>query len=272
MGAGERPFFVAEEFRFQNLSGNRAAVDRNKRACRAGGILVERVGNQLLAGARLTHDQHRRTGWRRDPCPFEKLFHRRRVADDALEPEALFEPLAQPPVFVGQDPTLELQLNPLPQLLHLDRFGQIVVRPLLQRRHRGIDVGVRRDQEKREEGVVGANRAQELVPVHPRHANIGDDGVHRIALGKPLEGLFGGWKGTQGVAHAFQGAGHRVARPVVVIHQKNHCRHVISQTSRASAPTRFHRGFRIRASSPCRACCPRSRRPRERWSFSKPTL
>ena len=58
---------------------------------------MDRIGHELLAGARLADDQHRRSGRGDDTKAFQQLVHRRRVTDNALEAEALVEPLAQPP-------------------------------------------------------------------------------------------------------------------------------------------------------------------------------
>jgi hypothetical protein len=58
IGARERAARVAEQLVFQERVGERAAVDRDERERRAPAEVVDRVGDQLLAGAGLARDQH----------------------------------------------------------------------------------------------------------------------------------------------------------------------------------------------------------------------
>ena len=130
-------------------------------------------------------------------------------------------------ILVRQHPTLQLQLYPLPQLLHLDRFDHVIVSPLLQGRHRVLDIGVGGHQQKRQLRILGTNRTQELVAVHPRHPDVGNDRIHGLTLAQALERLLGGGEGVEGVSNALQGPLHRVAGPIVIVHKKNHCRHLL---------------------------------------------
>ncbi len=81
------------------------------------------------------------------------------MADDALETKALFESLAQSTVFIRQYASFELKLNPLSQLLHLDRFCEVIVGALLERGHGVFHIGIGGDQKERQVGVLGANFA-----------------------------------------------------------------------------------------------------------------
>ena len=62
LGAGESPPFVSEQFRFKQLGGNRRAVDRHKRAIAARAKGMQGARHQLLAGAGLAGNDHRRIG------------------------------------------------------------------------------------------------------------------------------------------------------------------------------------------------------------------
>ena len=70
--AGERALLVAEDLALEQRLGNRRAVDRHKRKRRARAELVDRLRDQLLAGARLAGDEHRRA-------------RRRRLLDDLVD-------------------------------------------------------------------------------------------------------------------------------------------------------------------------------------------
>ena len=62
--AFERALGVAEEFAFEQLGRDRRAIDPDQRPVAAAARLVDRARHQLLAGAGLAGDQHRRIGWR----------------------------------------------------------------------------------------------------------------------------------------------------------------------------------------------------------------
>ena len=64
-GAGERPFLVPEELRFDQLLGNRRAVHLDEPLAAAQAVAMDRARDQLLAGAALALQQHGRVGRRR---------------------------------------------------------------------------------------------------------------------------------------------------------------------------------------------------------------
>ena len=60
MSAGERALLVAEQLRLNQTGGQRAAVDRHERPAPARRMVVDRAGDELLAGTAFAADQHRR--------------------------------------------------------------------------------------------------------------------------------------------------------------------------------------------------------------------
>jgi len=60
------PFFVAEQLGFDQLVGNRTAVDGDKRRVLTRAVIVNRAGNQFLARAGFADDEGGRIG-RRNP-------------------------------------------------------------------------------------------------------------------------------------------------------------------------------------------------------------
>ena len=54
---GERPLFMAEQFRFQRVSGKRRTADFDERVLAAGAVLVDGIGDQLFARSALAQDQ-----------------------------------------------------------------------------------------------------------------------------------------------------------------------------------------------------------------------
>ena len=82
-GAGERAARVAEELRFEHALGERAAVDRHERARRAPAVRVDRARDELLAGAAVADDEHRRGGVGRVRNLLVDRQHAGRAADQA---------------------------------------------------------------------------------------------------------------------------------------------------------------------------------------------
>jgi hypothetical protein len=88
---------------------------------------VNRLRDELLAGARFAENQHRRRRWR---GLFEDLIeraHRRTVADDAAEPAAIVQLPPQRLVlallFVQFGDAFEQPL----QLVRIERLGQVIL-------------------------------------------------------------------------------------------------------------------------------------------------
>ena len=87
-GAGEGALLVTEQFRLQQVVGDRAAIDRDERAVGAAAVGVDDLGHQLLASAALTVDQHRQVGRRRLLGDFQGFEQARIVAEGTFEDEA----------------------------------------------------------------------------------------------------------------------------------------------------------------------------------------
>ena len=106
--AGERALLVAEELRFDQRVGQRRAAHLHERLLGAQRVVVDGVRDQLLAGARLAADEHRRVRLRdlRDLLVHQP--RRTAGADDVGEVVALAQLLPQVGVLVEQPPPLLL--------------------------------------------------------------------------------------------------------------------------------------------------------------------
>ena len=83
--AGEGPLLVAEELAFEQCLGDGGAVDRDERRRGAPAQLVDRLRQQLLAGAALAEQQYRNVG-RRDLFDVaQHLQHFRAARDDSVD-------------------------------------------------------------------------------------------------------------------------------------------------------------------------------------------
>src|SRR5262249_12488235 len=82
-GAGERAFRMAEEFRFQKLGWDVAAIDRDELpGLGAWAGEMDRARDDLFAGARFAGDQHCRTSRRDLLDQVVNFAHRDRMSHD----------------------------------------------------------------------------------------------------------------------------------------------------------------------------------------------
>ena len=82
--AGERSSFVTEELAFEQVLGDRGAVERDEGSCAARTLLVDRARDQLLAGSRLTQDQDAGGGRRNLSDPAAHAEHRWALRDERV--------------------------------------------------------------------------------------------------------------------------------------------------------------------------------------------
>ncbi len=84
--AGEGAALVAEQFGLDQRMRDGAAVDRDEGHGGASRLAMQRLRGELLAGAGLAGDEHRRLGHRRLAQRAREHAHGRALADDAVEP------------------------------------------------------------------------------------------------------------------------------------------------------------------------------------------
>ena len=84
-GTGERPPFVPEEFAFEEVLHDRAAVDRDKRPAGTLAVEVDRPRDELFPCPALAVDQHRSVRHRHLFDRVEDPLHGRALTDDLVE-------------------------------------------------------------------------------------------------------------------------------------------------------------------------------------------
>ena len=85
--AGERAAHVAKQFALEQRFDNRRAIDGDESALAPRPETMERLGDQLLARAGFSGDQHRSRVRRETPHRIEQLLHARTSTDQAIELE-----------------------------------------------------------------------------------------------------------------------------------------------------------------------------------------
>ena len=158
-----------------SVSGIAAQLIATNGARRARAQLVNRLRDQLLAGAGLAEDQHR---GRRRRGLLEHLIqraHRRAVADDAAEAAAIVQLPPQRLVLALLLVDLGEPLEQALQLVRIERLGEVILGAGLDRFDRRVDGALRGQQDHLDVVDLGLQRLQQLDAAHARHDQIGDD-------------------------------------------------------------------------------------------------
>ena len=146
---------------------------------------MNRAGDELLAGAAFPGDQDRRPARRGLNDQVEHLLHPRTAPDDAREPLVLrLQGLSQRGVLRHQLPPLDGVADDDQHLVVLERLGDVVERPALHRRDRGLDRREGRDHENRQVVVELLELLERGEPVHAGHHHVDDDRVERKRAGQ----------------------------------------------------------------------------------------
>src|SRR6185503_7701017 len=99
------------------------AVDRHERALAAAALLVDRSRHELLAGAALARDHHRRRAVGDLPDGVEDVEHLPALADEGLERALLAQLTPEGLVLVLQPLALERVRDRQADLVELERLG-----------------------------------------------------------------------------------------------------------------------------------------------------
>ena len=171
-GAGEGALDVAEQGALEQFAGHRPGVHGDERPVAALRVVVDRLGDQLLAGAALAADQDVALGRRGPADQVEHLADRPALADDAVEPLALSQLLLEVAVLGGQATALQALADGEPDLFVLERLGQVVEGALPHRLDRALDGGVGGDHDDDLVRVALADAAHDLPAVHVRQHQV----------------------------------------------------------------------------------------------------
>ena len=182
---------------------------------------MDRARDQLLAGARLAIDRHRRLGGRDAIDHGEDLAHALRSADEIAV--ALRGLVAEVGVLVGQAATLALRGAQLEGALHLEahhlgleRLDEKVEGAELHRLDRGLHGAEGGDDHRRAVGILLFDLGEHVDAGEPVHLEVADDEVGR-RFDEALQ-TFGPRRGTDGrVPHLADDVRDAVADGLVVV-------------------------------------------------------
>ena len=183
---GERPALVAVQLALEQRLGDRAAIELHERSAGPGALVVQVARHELLAGAGLAVDQHRR-GARlgRALEPRQRVLEPVRIADDL---QLAGRALAQPAHLEAQSRMLERPVEHDAQVAQVGRLEHEVVGAELDRAHRLLHGAVPGQHDDRQRGIGVAQVFQ-----HPQAVLVAELQVehHRVdaALAHRLERL-----------------------------------------------------------------------------------
>ena len=150
-------------------------------------VVVERAGDELLAGARFAANEHRRVALRDLLDDVEHVPQPGARSDDLVEVVDVLLGPAQVLEVVLDAPQLERLLDLDLHLLDLERLLHVVEGPDLHRLDGGVHRAERRHQDDGRRRVQRARRAEDVHAVAPAHLEVAQHDVE-VAVVQPLDG------------------------------------------------------------------------------------
>ena len=171
-GAGERPFFVAEQFAFDEFARDRRHVQRNERTVAALAEIVQCARHQFLAGAGFSGNHYGQVGGHDARDHPINVLHRRRSTDQG---QLLLDRAgARSRRGVGQR-----AVHDRGQGVQIEWLRQVLKRAAFGRAHRGHQRALRTHDDDLQRRSRLADPRNEIQPVAVGHKHIGD---HEIAV------------------------------------------------------------------------------------------
>jgi len=178
--AGERSFFVPEQFRFNQLRRDRSAVQRDERAARPRTALMQRAGYELFSGASLAENADARfTGG-------YALHLRHHAAHGFTLPDDLVfaEAALQVAILAFQASEPQRVLHGEKQFFGGDRLLQKIERPQARSSNRHLDVRLARHHDHRSRHSLRLEFFEKSESVFAGHYHVRKNQVEGLRLGQ----------------------------------------------------------------------------------------
>jgi hypothetical protein len=163
---------VSEEFALQQLRRDGAAVERNEELVAARGELVDRPGDQILAGPGFAGDENGAARRRDLANQIVDALHGGRAALDLFDPGRLLGDLAEITILPLVPRQLERSPDQAFENVDVEGLAQVVDGSELHCLDGGLDRSVGRQHDHGHAFVELAQLAHELDSVDPRHLQI----------------------------------------------------------------------------------------------------
>ena len=217
--AGERAALVAEQHALGELARNRRQVHRDERRLRIARLAVDQPRQQLLAGAALAEDQHRRRQLRDLVHQIDDVARIAARADDEFALGLVGDLRRQRHHLTIQVLALAGVADDRAQLVVVEVLGDVVIRAVLHRLHGGFDLVDRRDHDHFDQAVVFLDDAEDFEAADAGQPNVEEhqidvvfvqDRERRFAAGDP-----------QDPELALEDRGQRIPHALVVVDDEN---------------------------------------------------
>jgi hypothetical protein len=173
-GAGEGAFDVAEQLGLEEGLGECAAAHFDERFVPSRRAVVDRPGEEGLAGAALAGHQDRGAAVGDGLDEVEDLEHLVVVADDVLEAEPEVELLLQGLVLEDEGLLADGLLDRDADFVVDDRLREVVERAELDRLDGALDRAVARDHDGHDVGEAALEGAEEFGGLDAGHVDVGE--------------------------------------------------------------------------------------------------
>jgi hypothetical protein len=174
--AGERAALVAEQLGFEQVLRDRRGVDRDERPRGARAVLVQRVGDELLARARLAGDEHGDDALAEAADGAEHVLHGRRLAEDLRDLRHGRLDLSLVQALLDGAP------DQVDRLGHVEGLGQVVEGAALEGADRAVEVRVGGHDDDRQVAMPRLDLREQLDARASGHADVGDEHLRLLVL------------------------------------------------------------------------------------------
>ena len=143
---------------------------------------MDQPGNHLLAGAGFAGDQNRRLRRRDLNRGLDQARHRLGAADQVLPVESVGETLLEESILLLETAVLHRPLYRPPELVEIERLGQVVVGAFLERLHGRLHGGVGGHDHDGDSRIERLDFGQRREARNLDHPDIHQDQVERLSL------------------------------------------------------------------------------------------
>jgi hypothetical protein len=206
---------VSEQRALDQLVRDRGEVDRDERRIAPPGLAMEQPGEQLLAGAALPEDEHRRREPRHLLHQIDDVANLLAGADQELSLALLRNLRAQGDHLPVEVLALAGIADERSQLVVVEVLGDVVVGAVLHRLDRGLDLVDRRDHDALDEVVVLLDDAEDVEAADPGQPDVEEDQVDVFVLEQAERGLAA--RHRDHLVVTLQDRGDGVAHALIVI-------------------------------------------------------
>ncbi len=220
IGAGEGALLVTEELGLEQGLRQRGAVHLDEVARGAQRVVMDRAGDQLLAGSRLAANQHGRVALGHLADDTKHALQWPAGADDAIEIVNIVLRVSQVIELVAHPPHLERLLDLHFHLFDLERLLHVVERADLHRFNGCVHRTERRHQDDRGRGVQGLGRPKHIEAVAATHLEVAQHEIE-MAFVQTLDCLVSVGGLFHFMAGSRQGPGKSASKGIVIICDEN---------------------------------------------------